>query len=98
MSCANSYLKIYTPRKCSAPVVLASFEKKKKKKRTGFPFEYNFPFLWQMSINSLAISKYISVLGEDNLFVFAKNHTDIHQWKTCIVNCFDGFSLDASPS
>lgn len=35
-----------------------------------------FPFLWQMSLNSLAICKYISILGEDNFFVFAKNYTD----------------------
>lgn len=47
MSCADSYLKIQTPRKSST---LAFFF-----------FLYTFSFLWQMSINSLALSKYINL-------------------------------------
>lgn len=46
-----------------------------------------------MSINSLAISKYISILGEDNFFVFAKNYTDVHQWKNYTVYCSDDIIL-----
>lgn len=42
-----------------------------------------------MSLNSLAISKYISILGEDKLFVSAKNYTDVHQWKNYTVYCLD---------
>lgn len=54
------------------------------------------PFLWQMSIDSLAISKYISILGEDNFFVFAKNRTDVHQWKNYTVYCLDDIILDVN--
>lgn len=49
-----------------------------------------------MSINSLAISKYISVLGEDYFFALAKNHTDDHQWKNYTVYCLDDIILDVT--
>lgn len=95
--CWYCYLKIYTPRKCSATVILAFFKKKKKKKeKEDFRVNIPFPFLWQMSINSLAISKYISIWGEDNFFVFAKNYTDVHQWKNYTVYCSDDIILDVT--
>ena len=49
-----------------------------------------------MLINSLAISKYISFLGEDNFFVFAKNYTDVHQWKNYTVYCLDAIILNVT--
>lgn len=92
--CWYYYLKIYTPRKCSATVMLAFF--KEKKNNQDFHLNIPLPFLWQMSIDSLAISKYISILGEDNFFVFAKNRTDVHQWKNYTVYCLDDIILDVN--
>lgn len=88
--CWYCYLKIYTPKKCSATVMLAFFFSFFEQ---DFHLNIPFPFLWQMSINSLAISKYISILGEDNFFVFAKNYTDVHQWKNYTVYCSDDIIL-----
>lgn len=68
---------------------LSLFYLKKKKKKKDFHLNIPFPFLWQMSINLVAISKYISLLGEDNFFVFAKNYTDVNQWKNYTVYCSD---------
>lgn len=96
--CWYCYLKIYTPRKCSAtamPAFFFFFLTKQNKTRISI-WIYLFPFLWQMSINSLAVRKYISILGEDNFFVFAKNHTDVHQWKNYTVYCLDDVILNVS--
>lgn len=87
--CWYSYLKIYTARKCSATVMLAFFFFLKQ----DFHLKIPFPFLWQMAINSLAISKYISTVGEDNFFLFAKTYTDVHQWKNYTVYCLDDIIL-----
>lgn len=67
----------------------AFFKKEEEKKGQDFHLNILFPFLWQMSINSLAISKYIYIWGEDNFFVFAKNYTDVNQWKNYTVYCSD---------
>lgn len=54
--CWYYYLKIYTPRKCSATVILALF--KEKRNKTGFPFEYTFPFSLA-NVNKLTCYKQI---------------------------------------
>lgn len=48
-----------------------------------FSVNISLPFLWQISINSLAISKCISILWEDSFFVLKEKYIyiDIHQWK-----------------
>lgn len=57
--CWYCYLKIYTPRKCSATVMTAFFKKEEEeKKRTGFPFEYTFPFSLA-NVNKLTCYKQI---------------------------------------
>lgn len=52
--CWYCYLKIYTPKKCSATVMPAFFLKNK----TGFPFEYTFPFSLA-NVNKLTCYKQI---------------------------------------
>lgn len=53
-----------------------------------------FPFLWQMSINVLAISKYISVLGKTISLLM---HTDVYRWKNYTGYCLTSFTTSPIP-
>lgn len=72
--CCYYYLKINTPRKCSATDTLAFYTGKKKIICQDFSVNISLPFLWQISINSLAISKCISILWEDSFFVLKEKY------------------------
>lgn len=72
--CWHCYLKIYTPRKCSATVMLDIFLFTFSLFfQTGFPFKYNVSFSLA-NVNKLK-SKYISVLGRKTIPLSCK---DLH--------------------
>lgn len=63
-------------------------------KKMDFLLNRPIPFLWQMSKNVLAISKYISVLGKTISLLM---HTNVYRWKNYTGYCLTLFTTSPIP-